>query len=281
MFPLLPRSSRVALLLFATSLLTVSGFTLQSSGQAILSFTDASADPSSPFELILSIDAASDVGGLQVLVAFDNAALIPTDVSTSGLELEALIGPIEYAYPSYSFDPTFAPGVGQILWAAIFDTLPPFAGQFLPAGSNVTVARFEFLASPTFAGCTPIDFLGIGPTGGTFVVSRLTMPIAVTWTGGEVCSRLFRRGDVNDDSVVDIADAISLLVTLFVPGSPGLICADASDGNDDGRVDLSDSVAILNALFVAGSAPLPAPGASCGTDPTGDALGCAEGASCP
>ncbi len=81
----------------------------------------------------------------------------------------------------------------------------------------------------------------------------------------------FRRGDVNDDGAVNIADAVSLLGHLF-GGEPAPVCPDAADSNDDGQLNIADAIAVLTYLFGGGS--IPEPGAeACGTDPTEDTLG--------
>ncbi len=81
----------------------------------------------------------------------------------------------------------------------------------------------------------------------------------------------FRRGDGNGDGVVDSADAISVLLTVF--GAAPRPCADAFDVNDDGSINVSDPVALLRHLFRGAPAP-PAPSGECGPDPSEDALGC-------
>lgn len=94
------------------------------------------------------------------------------------------------------------------------------------------------------------------------------------------CSRPFIRGDLNADANVDLADAVSALQTLFVPGSDPFGCEDAADADDDGLLTIGDPIEILNLLFLPGSLPLPPP-ASCGDDPTLDDLSCFEGVACP
>ena len=83
----------------------------------------------------------------------------------------------------------------------------------------------------------------------------------------------FRRGDINDDSTVDISDPIVLLAYLFNSGeTPG--CMDSADTNDDGLVNVGDAISVLGYIFGDGSAP-PAPGPLlCGLDLTDDTLGC-------
>jgi subtilisin-like proprotein convertase family protein len=94
----------------------------------------------------------------------------------------------------------------------------------------------------------------------------------------------FIRGDVNNDGGRNVADAIFLLASLFVPGSPSASCADSADCNDDGGTNVADAVFLLNNLFIPGSSPIPAPGTTldCGVDPTADSLDCqSTGTSCP
>ncbi len=88
-------------------------------------------------------------------------------------------------------------------------------------------------------------------------------------------SRLFVRGDVNDDGRLDISDPVAVLFDLFVTPSK-LVCKDAMDANDDGRVDISDAVHSLNFLFL-GGAPQPRPYPLPGPDLTLDRLHCPVG----
>ncbi len=83
---------------------------------------------------------------------------------------------------------------------------------------------------------------------------------------------VFKRGDSNADSSIDISDATFTLRYLFAGGrAPG--CEDALDANDDGRIDVSDAVNVLVHLFLGGPEPA-SPGRICGPDPTPDDLGC-------
>jgi hypothetical protein len=83
----------------------------------------------------------------------------------------------------------------------------------------------------------------------------------------------FRRGDSNQDSQVNLADATVTLEFLFV-GNRELACTDAADADDSGEVDIVDPMATLFFLFGGGSEP-PAPGPDTpGPDPTVDSLGC-------
>lgn len=83
----------------------------------------------------------------------------------------------------------------------------------------------------------------------------------------------FRRGDANQDGLIDIGDPIFSLAALFSGGAPPT-CPDAADANDDGMHDLADAISVLGFLF-SSTAPPSAPGPiTCGPDPTADALSC-------
>ena len=85
---------------------------------------------------------------------------------------------------------------------------------------------------------------------------------------------LFKRGDVNADGDVNIADAIFVLTRLFGGGGEPA-CVGAADANDDGEINIADAVAVLGHLF-GGAGPLPDPFGACGTDPTDDSLDCRD-----
>ena len=87
---------------------------------------------------------------------------------------------------------------------------------------------------------------------------------------GEEPHRPFVRGDVNQDRLVELSDAIAILGSLFL-GAPPSACRDTEDANDDARIDISDALAILRWSFLAGP-PIPAPHPGCGSDPTADAM---------
>ena len=78
---------------------------------------------------------------------------------------------------------------------------------------------------------------------------------------------LFKRGDSNGDSFVNLADAIFLIQYLF-NASTEPPCLEAGDANDDQFLDVSDSIFLINYFFLDGAAP-PAPFPACGTDPNG------------
>jgi len=83
---------------------------------------------------------------------------------------------------------------------------------------------------------------------------------------------LFLRGDINNDGVLSLADALRLSSWLF-SGAPTPGCPDSADVNDDGSVDLADMVALL--AYLSGNvSSIPPPFGKPGSDPTPDGLGC-------
>jgi hypothetical protein len=84
----------------------------------------------------------------------------------------------------------------------------------------------------------------------------------------------FIRGDGNLDRVLDLSDAVRVLVHLF--GGVSVSCEDALDTNDSGTLNVTDATIILNYLFKSG--PIPAsPFPAAGTDATADGLSCTQG----
>jgi Tol biopolymer transport system component len=74
----------------------------------------------------------------------------------------------------------------------------------------------------------------------------------------------FIRGDANNDGIIDISDAIRILIHLFVDGAATLPCADAANVNDsidgaDGHntIDITDASVLLNFLYRGGPPPSP------------------------
>jgi len=113
------------------------------------------------------------------------------------------------------------------------------------------------------------DVLDAGKiAGGWSLVIRAGTPLAA-----------FRRGDSNEDGMVNLSDAVFTLAALFLGGEQP-DCADAADADDDGALTLSDAVYTLNHLFRGGvQPPLPGP-VDCGPDPTEDAFVCGAPSTC-
>jgi hypothetical protein len=66
----------------------------------------------------------------------------------------------------------------------------------------------------------------------------------------------FYRGDVNEDTVINSADIVTLINYLFVAGPPPRPFTDQGDVNNDGLVNTADVVYVLNYLFIGGPRPI-------------------------
>ncbi|MFN0058417.1 MAG: hypothetical protein ACKVX7_08165 [Planctomycetota bacterium] len=227
---------------------------LQAGGRVYLEGGDAFAyDPPTAFHAVDGVTGLADGGD-------DLFWLVPQD-SALGLDLTAFD---DQPYTSEnSWVDHLAPDGAQagIIWrnsASSYD-----CGVFKAAA----------LLGPTL--CCSFLFEGIGDGS----VHDAVMSAYLSALGINPADQPhFIRGDVNDDLVVNIADAISLLGWLFTSGpAPG--CARAADANDSGGLDISDAIFTLSFLF-AGGPPLPAPFPNCDADPSLDGLSC-DVASCP
>lgn len=105
--------------------------------------------------------------------------------------------------------------------------------------------------------------------------SEITQVVTAPGTGSSVD---FTRGDCNDDTSVNLADAVFLLTYIFSNGAAPT-CFTACDGNDDDNIDISDPVAILSAVFLGSSLPGPYP--NCGVQGVPGTLDCNIFAGCP
>ena len=113
------------------------------------------------------------------------------------------------------------------------------------------------------------------------VIENLSQPpLSLDANGDDVPDEcfLFRRGDVTQDGVVDISDAVAL--ARYISGLEPVGCPSAGDANDDGILNTADPIRILSYLFLGRAAP-PPPFPSCGPDPTGGDLPCPTPPPCP
>jgi len=85
----------------------------------------------------------------------------------------------------------------------------------------------------------------------------------------------FLRGDSDFDTDIQITDAIFVLGFLFLGKPSATTCAKAFDADDNAFIEITDAVWLLRYAFSGGDAP-PAPFLACGSDPTNDALPCAD-----
>lgn len=177
-------------------------------------------------------------------------------------------------------------------WVTIGAVVSFTSASSLDLSSDVNLARVEFNTNPggLIGQMNPVSSSlswQNGVNGGGLPVDNLIVvgssPMAPSFVHGQInlvpgAGDTFVRGDINDDSVINIADAVAGLTYLFNGGPAG--CIDAVDTNDDGQANVADGVFLLGFLFSGGVAP-PAPSPNCGSDMTADALECATYNSCP
>ena len=118
-------------------------------------------------------------------------------------------------------------------------------------GTTVDLTWSDNLGSPAVANVVVVD-------GGSFAANFANGSIALN----PVITVDFIRGDVNGDSIVNIADAIWIIYELFLNG-PATTCPIATDANNDGLGDLADTSFIIMYRFMGGPAPA-APYPDCG-----------------
>ena len=94
---------------------------------------------------------------------------------------------------------------------------------------------------------------------------------------GNVSRTEFIRADANQDSRVNISDAIVALQFTFNGGTT--LCPDAMDVDGNRVIDGTDGVFVISYLFLQGPPP-PPPFPACGPDTEEGALGCEVHAAC-
>ena len=216
-------------------------------------------------------EGVEDAGGLILLGAatatFTNGVLRSNGSTGPTPQISASPGALAVAYSNIEGG---WPGAGNIDAPPLFAA--PELGDFhlLPGspGHNAGTATAPFIPDQDFEGDPRI--VEVDPDMGADELDCI----------GPLCVA-FRRGDVDGNGSLSLADGVFLLNHIFVPGTPPPACQDALDVADSGAIGLEDPILLLNSIFVPGS---PAPGApfpACGLDPSPDALDCGDYAACP
>ncbi len=209
-----------------------------------------------------------DSQGFSMSVTHDASSFNVIDIDASGpvAALSGGAGPVFFGTSIESNGWTggviyFFIGGPPIAYSMAGDPAVDVTYQSTGGAGDGTELRFESIGSP--------------PVSNVVVVAGASIPVCaesgvITVLDGES----FRRGDINSDGSIDIADAVSALSALFIAGAVIPDCLDAGDSNDDGSFDLGDPVTLLTSLFSTPAPGLPAPWPDCGFDLTADALTC-------
>ena len=185
---------------------------------------------------------------------------------------------------SKSLDPEFLQvnGFGTFFEVGcIFDFVAPFTGRELLPSQEKRIMNLIFdVPSGAPQGKTTEIVVRNNPdlsrvsniftVGGFSVLPKLRGSVVEVVPIRFPLPRLFIRGDVDSNRVVDITDAISLLNFQFLGGTRPR-CLDAGDVLDRGTLDITSAITLLNFLFL-GGAPPGVPFPSLGLDPTPDEL---------
>jgi hypothetical protein len=173
----------------------------------------------------------------------------------------------------------------QTLWATVIDPEgdDTYEVNLYLNGSTTPVPLVSALQAPSSNltdnnpgfGATVYNFLTIGciNTGNDssveidYVAWKSGVHVPVAKSCGGVQPTGFKRGDADASGKLDITDAVSTLMFLFMGGTAPP-CMDAADTDDSGKLDITDAVSSLMFQFMGGDPPA-APGpATCGPDPT-------------
>ena len=165
---------------------------------------------------------------------------------------------------------------GGLTAGAVIALAPPFL-QLAP-GTDLELLRVDYriVGEPGAASLLePCNTLGSPPVALIVVTNNTEVDPSFSAGSLEVLDApVFIRGDANQDSIVNILDAIRLLEMLFLGTFP-VLCEDQVDSNDDEVVNILDVIYTLE-VAVTGESVMPAPYPSCGDDPTEvDAPDCA------
>jgi hypothetical protein len=176
---------------------------------------------------------------------------------------------------------------GTIVVGLLVDTEPPFDGAMLPPSEEPQVVLNLVLdmAAAGPMGTYTFSFLREGARSGqawvfnayaafnqSYAVEELRPGVLVVDRKPQNGLPLFLRGDCNQDLLLDVADAVFCLLSLYSGGDRPR-CIDACDTNDTGMVDLADPVYFLSYIFANGPRP-PEPTGRPGLDWSPDVFDC-------
>jgi predicted outer membrane repeat protein len=148
------------------------------------------------------------------------------------------------------------PGIPDITCSDIYGN---FGGDWVGCISSLAGINFNFSDDPMFCDRITDDY-------------RLNFPSSPCYNGNTPCNELvgaltigcgnYLCGDSNNDSAVNVSDAVWIIGYVFVGGDPPQPL-ESGDVNCDTFVNVSDAVWIINYVFIGGNAPC---------DPSGDGI---------
>jgi hypothetical protein len=233
-------------------------------------------------EIALAADSTpAEVQGWSYGLTHDNAKLTLVDANSSAT-VSALRGGAGPDFYNVNTNPAGGAGVAV---AAIVSMSPPFEFIALAGGQKIHTETMKYRSAVELKqanGDQAVDtriqpvseVLGNPAVAAVIVVAeegiefvqKMDATILLTPMPAGGVLRKFRRGDSNNDGVVNIADGIWILSYAYRGGRVPP-CLDAADANDDGRIDQTDAIVVIYYQLLNG-APPKAPFDVCGTDPS-------------
>ncbi|MFN0058084.1 MAG: hypothetical protein ACKVX7_06470 [Planctomycetota bacterium] len=237
----------------------------------------ASGLPGATVTVVVSMTSSTNADGFSFGISHAASQLTPLGI-LPGAALNPAFGGI--AADVFLIQLTPPGGAGVTVGCLIDLGPPPF--QTLPAGPTHAVVNLQYVIAATATpGSKTLSFtesLGSPPVEVLLVCGGI--PVDPVTTNGSIIVQAvtLRRGDCHLDGSLNLTDAVVCLRRLFGISPPGN-CADAQDIDDNGLLNIADATFLLQYLF-AGGPLIPAPFGSCGVDPTPDSLGCSSPPAC-
>lgn len=162
--------------------------------------------------------------------------------------------------------------LNAITYRWIIDLPGDLPSSGIPPDSSELVINYLLSCDiPGFYTFNHYSWIGIADSNATFGYCD---SVAITVCDEDTLD--FIRGDADNNTEINSADAVYILRYKFIPGSSEIACMDAGDSDDDGSVGMVDAIYILKYRFMPGNPPPPSPFPDCGRDPTPDPLGCSS-----
>ncbi len=229
--------------------------------------------------LSLSLDSSSGNGitGFRASICHDPLVLVPVAIDPG-----VAIATIQGGGPPELFSVTV--DVDGISCFVIF--APPLAITVLPPGPAHELIDWTYMIQPAavVGSVTTLTYCSLGTGIGNVVFASGSFIPMVLIDGSvdilpAVSPTTFVRGDVDQNGVTSVTDAVILLEHLFL-GVPTGHCPRTADVNQDDGLNIADAIALLNGLIFSAQ-PIPPPWPSCDVDLVPSPIPCLPYPSCP
>ena len=266
-----------ALATFACVCLANGKLMSQAEGNSLFFGEGGQVSESSPAIVTVSATVAQKTEAIQFAVCHDESQLFAETVSTEGkdvLKVNAGKGP---DFLQWFIDKDQDGRLKFVEFYMVVGFPTPTPEAILPGTHSICDITYQHTRTakpgktelsfcPSFLPATFSD-----EDGNEYFPALGKTSIAISRDGVPPVDHAFIRGDMNQDSRVNVSDMIAILGHLFWSRSQP--CEKAGDSNDDGKLDLPDVIFLGDFLFREGP-PIFPPVLQCGLDPTSDNLSC-------